>query len=277
MFLGGEGVQPLHPHLPFLLALLFITVYTSSMSVEQDILKLDVSGSDNLETVEEGIRRAQGVVDVGRLVIALAIYRIESDSLFIQAGFSNSMQYFRSASVRLGLSQPSIPQYRTIGYVYTKYRDQLEKEGLDSKDGILKLVFVPRALQIHKAPAVFQALARMSYRDFGEFASGISDADIQAPPVDGFSMSVTRFCFELGDSRVFSFDPEAPMEVKREVSSVLRDYYRIKSRGNVPLLVDIRDKGEQLAVRRFIRECRVNCSWRNKYLIQFFNCFFCGF
>lgn len=226
------------------------------MSIERDILKLDVSGASDLKTLEDGIKRAQRVVDAGRLVIALAIYRIESERLYLQAGFTNSAQYFRSAQSRLELSQPSVSQYRTIGYVYTKYREQLEKAGYDpAAESVKKLVFVPRALQHHPSDRVFKNLVKMSHDQFAGFASGITESDIDTT-AEGNPVQVTRSGLELGDLRVFSFEPDAPVSIKCEVSAVFRDWYAIKNRGDIPLLVDVKDNGERLAVRRFIRKYR---------------------
>lgn len=219
-------------------------------------VELDYIRSDDLATIEDGIRDTMRGVDVSQLVLALAFAKIDREALYIQAGCKSYLEYLDGAEDRLNMSRQSMSDYKRIGEIYIEYKTQLQEAGFKEEGHLHKLRYLPRALEHHPKKEVFNRLVRDSFRRFVSYAlpegSRISETQQQYAP----QIQVSEGRIIVDGKNILHFDPELPETARDELTEYLTHIYEVRATGNKPYILNVYDDQEALAVERFLARRR---------------------
>lgn len=232
--------------------------YRYSLAPRQDRprLELDYLASDDLRTIEQGIRDTTKGVDFANLVVAIAFAKIDREALYIQAGCKSYLEYLDKAEDRLNMSRQTMSDYKRIGEIYIEYKSQLQQVGFREEGNLHKLRYLPRALERHPAREVFNRLVRDSLRKFVAYA--IPDAETIAPPARERlpHIEITARKISVDGKNILRFDPDLRPEVREELAGYLVKIYEVRATGNKPYILNLYDELEARAVERFLQRRR---------------------
>ncbi len=212
--------------------------------------------SDDLEVVENGIKDTVNAVDRAILAICLAVYKIQDEGLYKQAGFEFYLDYFENAEGRLNLPAATVSNYRHIGEVYTKHRHQLRAAGFNEQGSAHKLRYLDEALKNHPEDEVWNHVVSDSLRTFRVWAeneSSIVNGGQESNPV---KVEVTGTGILVNGVNVLNVPKELPAEERDKLKKRLKEVYRIEAAGNLPYIVETQSPGEQRAIDNFLKKFR---------------------
>jgi hypothetical protein len=231
--------------------------YRYALAPRQDRpqLELDYLHSDDLGTIEKGIRDTTKGVDFANLVVAIAFAKIDREALYVQAGCKSYLEYLDKAEERLNMSRQTMSDYKRIGEIYIEYKSQLQQVGFREEGNLHKLRYLPRALERHPAREVFARLVRDSLRKFAAYATpGIPEASAPRRHVPRIEIRADKIMVD--GKNILRFDPGLRPEIREELAGYLVKIYEVKAGGNTPLILDVYDEQEGRAVDRFLRRRR---------------------
>jgi hypothetical protein len=78
-------------------------------------VELDYMQSNDLDTIEKGIRKTVKEMDFANLVVAMAFAKIDREGLYTQAGCKSYLEYLDKAEDRLNMSRQTMSDYKRIG------------------------------------------------------------------------------------------------------------------------------------------------------------------
>lgn len=133
-------------------------------------VSLNYAGSDDLKTIERGIRETVRGQVLSVMAICKALHRIQAEELYRQAGLSTFGEYLDSRRIPVPKSTGS--EYAKIGKALTEHADQLSRVDFTEADGLKKLLFLDQAIQNGGEKDALVRLGKDSFRDFRAFAKG---------------------------------------------------------------------------------------------------------
>lgn len=220
--------------------------------------KFDFLGSDNLEVVENGIKETAAGVDKAILALCLAVFKIEDEGLYKQAGFDFYLEYFTAAEDRLNVPASTISNYRKIGETYTKYRHQLRASGFNENGSAHKLRYLDEALKKHPEEEVWERIVNDSLRSFQAWAENDSDVidEKSRESENHVTIEVSDDRILLNGQNILVLPKDLPAKEKTKIQKRLREVYRIEAAGNLPYIVETQSTGEQRAIDNFLKKFR---------------------
>lgn len=213
-------------------------------------LELDFLGAQDLETIEEGIRQIQVTSDILALVQGVAIVKVEQESLWRQAGYDNLRAYRIAQLERLGMPKQTVSRRRAVGGAYLTHRKLLGKTPLVGN--VEKLRYLDEALRQHERRDVLSHFKRDSLR---EFVAWIRPREIEAPLPD-VDLEVEGDDLLLDGEPSLAFAPGLPASERSFIARTLEAAYRARRGDCLAHVVAVYDRGEAIAVDRFLKELR---------------------
>jgi hypothetical protein len=219
-------------------------------------VELDYMQSNDLDTIEKGIRKTVKEMDFANLVVAMAFAKIDREGLYTQAGCKSYLEYLDKAEDRLNMSRQTMSDYKRIGEIYIEYKSQLQQVGFREEGNLHKLRYLPRALERHPAREVFSRLVRDSLRKFAAYAIPNTDA---IPPKREHvpHIEITARKVSVDGKNILHFDPELRPEIREELTGYLVKIYEVRASGNRPYILNVYDEQEARAVERYIQRRRM--------------------
>lgn len=212
---------------------------------------MDFLASDNLETVEHGIRTIDQTSSMLRIVQGLAI--LKAEELWFQSNLSSLHAYRKEANKRYGLSRAAVSNLRKIAYAWKDNVKLLRKLDLTGKAA--HLLYLQEALNRHQdKKLVIDHFKNDSSRDFQAWAQGDgSKVEDLVPDVD---VTVAHGHIVLDGRPLLAFDDALPDEERSFIGKILRAGYKAREGNCLAHVVSVYDAGEARAVDRFIKELR---------------------
>ncbi len=231
--------------------------YRYALAPRQDRpkMELDYLHSDDLSTIEQGIRSTVREADFANLVVAIAFAKIDREALYIQAGCKSYLEYLDKAEERLNMSRQTMSDYKRIGEIYIEYKSQLQQVGFREEGNLHKLRFLPRALERHPEQEVFKRLVRDSLRKFAAYATPATP-EASAPRRHVPRIEISPNKIVVDGKNILRFAPDLRPEIREELAGYLVKIYEVKASGNTPFILDVYDEQETRAVERFLRRRR---------------------
>ena len=122
---------------------------------------------DTLKTVENSI-----------LSVGLNLVKIRDNRLYEMLGYKNMSAYVRYLVNESQKDRSSIYKWLQIGEVYIKYREKLMEIGFSSKNGLMKLPYLEKALENKPHKEVYENIMNMKHGEFSRYARSIVDKNI---------------------------------------------------------------------------------------------------
>jgi hypothetical protein len=220
--------------------------------VDEENLYIGFVEADDLEALEEGVRKLGQGVDVLALYQGLGILKIEREGLWRQAGFQTLRAYREAQGERLGMPRQTISRRRKVAEGYEDNRRMLQNVSLEGR--VEKLALLNRALRIHEKRDVLAHFKVDSYRDFALWISprkitpGLPDVDLR---VDGDSII-------LDGDELLELSGALPEEEKIFVAATLKAAYRARAGNLVAHVIGVYDASEARWLEKTLREHRAN-------------------
>jgi hypothetical protein len=232
--------------------------YMPAKRQDRPNIELDYLQSNDLGTIEKGIRETTKGVDFANLVVALAFAKIDHEALYAQAGCKSYLEYLDKAEDRLNMSRQTMSDYKRIGEIYMEYKSQLQQVGFREEGNLHKLRYLPRALEQHPPREVFNRLVRDSLRKFAAYASPSSD-DGRSAPVRQYvpHIEITDRKISVDGKNILRFDPALRPELREELTGYLVKIYEVRATGNKPYILNVYDEKEAQAVERYLQRHRM--------------------
>lgn len=213
---------------------------------------VDFLESRSLEDLEEGIRRLETVGDLMSLVQGVAIIKIESEGLWMEAGFPNLRAYRIEQSARLGIPASTISTRRRVAEAWLAWRKFLGRRDLSGHAS--KLRYLDAAMERHEdRRLVLDRFWKLSRHDFEAWAKGPRLLDGGLPEVDARIQDGTLL---LDGEPVLELDDGLDEEERSFIASTLQAAYRARAGNCLAHVVACYDPGEARAVDRFLKERR---------------------
>ena len=222
-------------------------------SIPDDIIEVDTDfiTSDDLVELEQGIKGIGRAADVLALAQGVAIVKIESEGLWLQAGFPNLRSYRIAQTERLDMPHGTITLRRRTAETWLKYRKQLSKVSLTGK--VSSLAHFEEGVGRHGFKETLEAFKKMNYREFQAWAAPRELEDDSLVPVE---MSIRKRDLVIDGMTIATFAEGIPEAEKEFLASFLRDGYTARKGNYLPHVVPVYDKGEARAVDTFLKKFR---------------------
>ena len=225
----------------------------------EESVSLDFVHDDDLEKIEVGIKETQKGIDTANLAIALAIVRIDRESLYAQAGFKSATEYFREADIRLNMPKQTVSVYRKIGQAYLEYKEQLKKNGFEEEGNLYKLIYLDRALENHTQEEVFKNINSISLRKFKDFAYSSNESMRMDSPKNiesftDYSVSVTKRGVKVDDTYIVEYSDGIDDSLRKDVSKAVKEAFRLHQSNTGTLVLDVETIEEKKEMNRFFKE-----------------------
>jgi hypothetical protein len=218
-----------------------------------DDISLDYLHSEVIEDIEAGIRETVKGVEVAIITAGLALAKIAKTGLYIDAGFRSLSDYLEHSDSRLRMPKQTASDYIKIAETWVRYYDLLKKHRFQLEGNITKLRILPMVIDRYGEDALAE-INDLSYREFRQRYS-VSDAET-TDPVDVSDFRVAGGRIQVNGVQVAELSPELDSGTRKELSGIFRKVFDIKSRGNMPLVVDVYDEKEARAIDRMIKRYR---------------------
>jgi len=201
---------------------------------------LDLIDSHSLIEIEVWIKDVAGKINYAQAAIAIELYWIDKEALYTEAGYSSMTEYVREAPDRLNMPKQTLSNYLAIGEALTKYRRKLTQIKYDLSNGLSKLWLLESALSIHKEAEVWKNIARMTFRQFAEYARPKSidkPATFDDDPID---LTVKDDGIWFGSRNMVS----------------TKDVEKIIQAGDLPYLIGVYNEGEKRVIQSALKAHR---------------------
>jgi hypothetical protein len=213
--------------------------YLEVLADEADTsLDFDNFFSKDISQVEDAIKSASNLQSVTSMLIALSVYHIIENGLYLEKAKSMS-EYFANADGVLNMSRQLAYRYYNSAAAFKKHRARLVSHGFKATKDFSKLIFLEKAVEEHGLDAVSN-LPKMTYRDFSEYAQNRKLLDYSAPEIQQVQLDITEQGIMLGDKLVVDVT-----QVKKIIAE-----------GSEPFLIGVYSQGEKTILTRYLKEYR---------------------
>ena len=218
---------------------------------------LDFVYSDKLEEIEAGIKETIRGQNMANLAICLAFAKIDGEALYAQAGYKSYLQYLDQAEDRLDMSRKTMSDYKRMGETYLKYKVKLQRGGFKEEGHLHKLRYLEQALKIHASGKVFQRIAHDTFRQFREYAGGLSERSDTEPALQYMpDIQITAKRIMVDGKNILNFSRDLDEKIKDELTDYLKQIYEVRATGNQPYVFSLYDENEARAVENYLRRHR---------------------
>ncbi|MBU0927208.1 MAG: hypothetical protein KKA67_05625 [Spirochaetes bacterium] len=216
-----------------------------------DDMRVEFLQSDDLETIEEGIKTIDRTTGMLRIIQGLAI--LKAESLWDQSGLSSLQYYRQKANERLGMSRASVSNLRKIAYAWTDNVKMLRNIDLSGK--AVHLLYLDAALQRHQdKKLVLEHLKADSARDFAEWARGMGEEPEELVPDIKLTYGGGRIA--LDGKPFLEYDEALPDDERSFIGKLLKAGYKARQGNCIAHVVPVYDDGEARAVDNFLKKHR---------------------
>ena len=122
--------------------------------------------------LDQKIRNALSQKSDSNLPICLFFGEVSRDKLFLKLGFKSMRQYKIKLANEIGIKPGRLAGWTTIGTIYLKYKNDLEKAGFTESHELSKLRYLSKALKLHDKKDVYEKIITLSHKEFIDYASG---------------------------------------------------------------------------------------------------------
>jgi hypothetical protein len=214
-------------------------------------LNVDFMDGEDLESIEDGIRKIAVTSDLLALIQGVAIVRVEREGIWRQGGFDNLRAYRIAQGERLGMPRSTISLRRKTAEGWLDNRKLIGKFALAGH--VSKLTLLSEALRkFEDRREVIAHFKADTYREFRDLVrprrleSGLPDVDLH---VDASEIS-------LDGVPMLAFDEDLAAEERTFIAQGLRDLYRARRGNLIAHVVPVYDAGEARAVDNFLKKLR---------------------
>lgn len=141
------------------------------------------------------------------------------------------------------------------GFSEKSLKKKLQRAGFQEEGHLHKLRYLERALEAHSPQTVFKRIGMDSYRKFREFASKEAPSGKESA-VFIPEIKVTARRVTVDGINLLNFSRDISEPIREELGGYLKRIYEIRSRDNVPHIVDVYDEGEARAIENYLRRHR---------------------
>ncbi len=108
------------------------------------------------------------------LEVCIDLYTISSKQLYKAVGYNSFLIYVQKQRID-GLPPSTASEYTSIGSVYCRYKDKLDKYDFKPSDGIRKLLYLKNAefILIDNEEEVYKNLKNLTIKEFKHFVANL--------------------------------------------------------------------------------------------------------
>lgn len=221
--------------------------------IQKSGIDITFLGSSNVEEIESGIKTLLDMSDMATLVRSIAIWRIESEDLYRQAGFKTLREYQREQSKRLSAPRSTIATWRVIGCAYVENAEWIESRKIPLSRNISKLIHLQAAMNRHAPDDVERAFIEYSSREFSAWATGAAKPKIARTAYTDVRQAGNDVL--LDGKRLLTLAEDAGDDA-RQVLRLVADSYRVRASGLLPEIIGVENEREAQLVRRYLEHLR---------------------
>jgi hypothetical protein len=219
--------------------------------IEADV-EVSFLDSDDLETIENGVRQAEVASELLAIIQGVGIVKIESERLYVQAGFDTLQAYRIAQNQRIKMPPSTVTNRRRIGEGWLKYRKALGR--FDMAGHVQKLVLLDEAVEKHGRTEALRAFKSMSFREFKDWVRPL----LEAPDLPEVDVRVQGDSIFLDGEELVAVSSDLPDEERSFLVKTLAAVYRARRGNLLPHIVPVYDEGEARAVDRALKQIRAD-------------------
>ena len=217
----------------------------------------DLFYTDNLETVEHGLKSLNEFSNKAWLLSSIILYTIiYNNELYTQSGLTWE-EYSKQARDRIGIEQRDISEQLSASRFYIQHHAELERQGFDCSGNHRKLARAELATELSgDVHAVIKHLVKDSWTEFKEWYSSFKVKTIEAPS------DIKRPDIDIKGKKVYIQGIEAvkisekiPPNDKERIEKYIGQIFDAMRKGLEPAIVQCYDE----------KEARVLTKLRDKY------------
>lgn len=212
-------------------------------STPQDTL--DLFYSENLEEVEDGIRKLNEFSTKCWILSALALYIIVYDQNMYQQSGLSWKDYAKESRERLGLDQYEITEQLAGARFFIKYRERLLNAGWTTATPNRNLARAELAVELSGSVAqTIKHIVNDSVRSFKEWYSSFKELPEETVEDKRPDIKINSKSIKIGGIEAVKVSPNLPDKTQEEIQSYLSAIFTAIKQGYYPAIVPVYDKKE---------------------------------
>jgi hypothetical protein len=208
-------------------------------------VNLDYVASNNAAELDAGIRECIKGVQMSILAMGIALAKIKARGLYADLRYHSMNDYLENLCDEMRIERSTAHNWLYIGEAFTKYRHELERVDFSDEDGVTKLMYVDRALELYEKREVFRNVKEMSFRAFKEYIKGEEGAQRQPAKIRVVGNQIF-----VGKKLAVTFSDELDSQTKTYLAKINVEAGEALEAGEVLYTTRLYDMNE---LRRFER------------------------
>lgn len=222
---------------------------------------LDLFYTDNLEELENGIKRLNEFSDKCWLLSSILLYTLlYNNDLYQQSGL-DWIHYSREARQRLGLDQKEITYQLSAARFWIQHHKALLRKGFSLTGTKQKLIRAELAYRLSgDINATIDHLVKDSKAAFIEWYSSFKSVKVLPSNVDTMRNDVhtEKGRYMIGDVEAVKISDDIAESDKLKLQEILSKVFDAIARGYEPAIIDVYDEKEAQALVRLRDKNRKN-------------------
>ena len=220
-----------------------------------ELFSLDFIYENDLETLEEGVRRVEKVSSACWYLQAAAVFRIFNDLLFAQSGL-DKRRYVSQSEKRLGMDRRRVSDHYNAGSFLVKYQAKLAEVGWKPEGQQRKIAYAPRALRRHKdVDKVIKHLMHDSKEQFETFTLGPqTNTEDDVTPRD--DIQIKNYSIYVGNIEAIAVNKNLDDEDRALFWSIVKQVAKALQEGYYPEILACYDSSEARIMQNALKRER---------------------
>jgi hypothetical protein len=233
----------------------FINDFSSRDALADEIF--DALKSKNIEKIETAMVSLANSIRTNLLLIGLTCLIVERENIYKRAGYRSYIEYSQTLFGKLQISNQSMSDAKIIMGAYVDHYKGLSNHGFRLERNAHKLKYIDEAISTHgdDLDEVYRRAANSTFQDFVNWA--------RKPLIKHRPEPETRVNVEIKGNKllidgknILNFPKNLPENLRGMVKTDLEKTFSIREGGNLPLIIETYDRGEQSAITNFLKQYR---------------------
>lgn len=221
------------------------------MQEQMRITEMDLFYSDNLEEIEQGIRKLNDYSNKSWLLSAILLYSLIYDKeLYTKSGLSWA-EYSTQSRQRLGLDPRDISEQLSAARFFVKYHKSLERKKFDPIGSKSKLASAELALELSGSiEETVKHLVNDTVQEFKAWYSGFKQKVLLPDMYKRDDIEFSNNHFKIGGIEAVKISDEIPQADKMRLEKCMKAIFEAFENGYEPAVIPVYDDKE---AKRLVR------------------------
>lgn len=221
------------------------------MQEQMRITEMDLFYSDNLEEIEQGIKKLNDYSNKSWLLSSILLYSLIYDKeLYTKSGLSWA-EYSIQSRQRLGLDPKDISEQLSAARFFIKYHKSLERKNFDPVGSKGKLASAELALELSGSiEETVTHLVNDTLQEFKSWYSGFKQKVLLPDMYKRDDIEFSNNHFKIGGIEAVKISDEIPQADKMRLEKCMKAIFEAFENGYEPAVIPVYDDKE---AKRLVR------------------------